>query len=130
MLQRSGAASMVRKPAAAAPGLEALVKPPVDPRIARQRRSTGRAAPAQGPSRPDPALPAARAQRVHAAEAVFSRIAGRHVKPANTAQASRPAVGAAAMGSSGSPLRAAQGDDDLMSAAQDAATPAAPRDAA
>lgn len=121
---------MGRKPAASAPGTEALVKPPVDPRIARSRRSTGRAAPPQGPGRADPALPAARAQRVHAAQAVFSRIAGRHAKPANTLAASHPAVGAAAMGSSGSPLRAAQGDDDLMSAAQDAATPAAPRDAA
>jgi hypothetical protein len=121
---------MGRKPAASAPGTEALVKPPVDPRIARSRRSTGRAVPPQGPGRPDPALPAARAQRVHAAEAVFSRIAGRHAKPANTPQASHPAVGVAAMSSSGSPLRAAQGDDDLMSAAQDAAIPAAPRDAA
>jgi hypothetical protein len=130
MLQPSGTASMGRKPAADAPGVEAPVKPPVDPTVARPRRFAGRTALPQGPTRPDTPLPAARAQRAHAAEAVFSRIAGRHAKPAMPAQAARPAVGAAAMGSSGSLLRAAQGDDDLMGSAQDAEVPAAPRDMA
>jgi hypothetical protein len=107
--------------------MEALVKPPVDPRIARSRRSTRHAAPLPEPIRPDRALQATRAPRVDAAQAVFNRIAGRHAKPVTAA---RPAVGAAAMGSSGSLLRAAQRDDDLMGSAQDAEVPAAPRDVA
>jgi hypothetical protein len=102
--------------------VEAPVKLPVDPRIARSRRSTRHAAPLPEPIRPDRALQATRAPRVDAAQAVFNRIAGRHAKPATAA---RPAVGAAAMGSSGSLLRAAQGDDDLMGSAKLAAIPAA-----